>query len=286
VSDDLALFGSALEASLPLWYATPVYTLWDSSLDDDVEDAADYSSETAFRDGIDLAFDFPQTQGPAALILPVAFQSSVERVLARTYDTLTDSIVTAGALSFSAINLFGAFGSVPVFTFYESDEFSHSVEAQAIFGDDVSTTWQTTLRQGAAFYGFAGSRLGVSNTLMMASDSWSEGVLISWTAPAPKSFVSAVYGTVIGRLSGKKEMPAFTELAESPTIRERRETLEFAVSDGTAFAWILSVGHESIVRIAGRLTLNAFIKLSAAESEAEEVLAFAATAGTSLAVSY
>jgi hypothetical protein len=87
-------------------------------------------------------------------------------------------------------------------------------------------------------------------------------------------------------LGGKQEMPAFAELAASPTIRERRETLEFSISDGTAFAWTCSLGHESIIRVAGRLTLNAFMKLIAAESEATDILAFTATIGTSLAVTY
>lgn len=286
VSDDLSLFASSLGASAQLWSAIPVNTLWEPRLEYDLLSAADGASQATFRDGIDLALEFPQVQGPAALVLPVAFQSAIERVLGRSYDTITDSIVTSGSLSFSAMNLFGAFGSVPTFSFYASDEFSHSIEAQAIFGDDASTTWQTTLRNNAAFYGFTDSRLGLSNTVVIASESWSEGVMVSWTSPAPKSFLGAVYWGIMRPLGSKHEMPAFAELAASPTIRERRETLEFSISDGTAFAWTCSLGHESIIRVAGRLTLNAFMKLIAADSEATDILAFTATIGTSLAVTY
>ncbi len=288
VYDDLELFRTSVRDAFPLWTELPVRTLWLPSLEADLIDAADDGAEATFRDAVALSLTFPQAQGPAALVLPVAFQSSVERVLDRSYDTVSDSIVTAGALNFTAINLFGAFGTRPVFNFYQSDEYTHSVEAQAIFGDAASTTWQTTFRQGAAFYGFAGARLGLSNTLIVAQDNWSEGALISWTSPAPKNFVGAVYGLVMDRFKGNRDLPAIADLTSAPPIRERRETLEFSYSDDdeALAAWSCSVKHESIVRVAGTLTLNAFIQLIAAGSEAAETFAFTAATGTSLTVTY
>ena len=288
VYHDLELFRTSVRDAFPLWTEPPVRTLWLASLEETLIDAADSGAEATFRDSLALSLTFPQAQGPAALVLPVAFQSSVERVLDRTYDTISDSLVTAGSLNFTAINLFGAFGTRPVFNFYQSDEYTHSIEAQAIFGDAASTTWQTTFRQGAAFYGFAGARLGFSNTLIIAQDNWSEGALISWTAPAPKNFVGAVYGVVIEKFKGNKDLPAVADLTASPPIRERRETLEFSYSDDAEAeaAWSCSLKHESLVRVAGTLTLNAFIQLIAAGSEAAGTFAFTATTGTSLTVTY
>jgi hypothetical protein len=67
----------------------------------------------------------------------------------------------------------------------------------------------------------------------------------------------------------------------------RKETLELSFDNtGDYLTWSLIAGHESIIRILGRLTFSVFAKLNCTRNYQRDDLSFIATLGTTLHVTF
>ncbi|MDR0404118.1 MAG: hypothetical protein LBH35_11100, partial [Treponema sp.] len=293
LGEDVERYGGGLSASSPLWFSIPVYSIFDPGLGDSLDKTiGGYSvpgqtENTHWNEQLVLNLFFPERYDPLSLIVPVSVSSRIDRTLEQRLDTRLDVFTFSPALSFSGINLFGAMGTTPIFNFYRNDEFQHSVSGVFSFPKSEQPVWRIQAEQNLNFFGAKGAELGIHNTITMGSTGWIESMALLWTVPAEKTLLSLVYDKAMGRLGGADNFPAVKSLAASGYERLRRESLELVIDkSGDHGNYSVILGHESLVRILGRLTLSAFSKLNVTKDEYSDTLSFMLNFGTSLSVTF
>jgi len=288
--EDGEKFFESIGDMLPLWAVFPGYSLFadklDGAMDKTLENSrsSDLALFTAFNDHFSLRAGFPSFYNPLAFIVPVSAGLRLERVLEQKLDTRSDMLNFGFSLGYSAINMFGLLGYFPLFKFYQNDEFTHAVETAFIFPKNEEMLWRVQSVAAAGFNGFSGARLNFVNTLILRSgDNWIESVMSEWTAPAQKTLLGLFYEWVRKAAAKKNFGPGFYSLFNSDYEKLRKETLEL-VFDGTGdyLRWSVIAGHESIIRILGRLNLSAFAKLRLSEDTQYRVFTFDVLIGTTL----
>jgi hypothetical protein len=292
IGDDLGLYGESLSASGPLWTSLPFYSFYDDAQRERMAELrgkdGDFRFNSGrFRDAAGFNLRLPQRDGGLGLVVPQGLRGGTERILYQKLDTLQDLLRYSGGLSFQAINLFGAFGSKPLFSFYQSDEFAHSIDGIVSVPRGEELSWQMQAAQRLGFYGFSGAAMSVYNTLNIGSRGWSDSLSLEWTSPTKRSLLSLWYDAVMVRMGGSEHWSYFGELAEKEYEQLRKETLEITIEqyeDTRKFS--LVIGHESIIRIFGQLNLSVFGRLTNSYDSNTEILSFIASIGTTLHVMF
>jgi hypothetical protein len=293
IMDDSSAFTEALEDSLPLWYSIPFYALFADSQADTMSAAIDNSRSVAmirdagFTDRAALNIAFPVQYSLVSFFLPRSFEAEIKRVLERKLDTPADTLFLGSGLVFSSLNIFGAFGAAPLFRFYQSDEFGHTIRAGLGIPRVGDLSWNIQDEQHWSFYGFTGAELSLANTLTLGSPGLLESLILSWTAPSKNSLLGVLYIWFCSKMRDNDTWPALARLAESEYERLRRESLEIVIDTRGEYpqtAFIL--GHESIIRIIGRLNLSVFAKLTCAQNYGTRIFSFIGTLGTSVTVHF
>jgi DNA polymerase-4 len=292
--DDGRKFFESISDSLPVWGVFPLFSLFTPKLAEamdrglDNSPSADIAQYTSFRDHFSTRINLPPLYNLSSFFIPSRITLRLERTLERKLDTRTDIFNLGGSLGFSSINMFGRFGYSPVFNFYQSDEFTHAVEAAVVIpqGEDVSWRIQSIL--GAGFRGFSGGVLNFVNTLTMRSGGyWLESFIAGWTAPAEKNLLSVFYNWVASQAEKQSSWLTLSSVLNSGREQLRRESLELTFDkSGDYLRWVVTAGHEEIVRIMGRLELTAFIKLKCGKDLYSEILIINALLGTTLSISF
>jgi hypothetical protein len=286
-------------------FAVPVYALFADKQGDTMAGVINDSERSlitrdgSFTDRIAINLGFPVQYGLPSFFLPRSFEAEIKRVLERKLDTQADTLFLGSGLGFAAVNIFGAFGAAPLFKFYQSDEFSHTIRGGMGIPREGVASWQIQDEQDWSFYGFTGAELSLANTLTIGSPGFSqylessrslgllESLTLGWTVPSKNSLLGVLYIWFCNKVRDSDTWPALARLAESEYERLRRETLEVVIDNRGAYlqtAFIL--GHESIIRIMGRLNLSVFAKLSCAQDYDHRIFSFIGTVGTSLTVHF
>lgn len=283
---DAAEWASALADAAEPCSAAPLRSFFDPALRETFEAATRGAASASFRDGISLETAFPAMPGPAALAVPAAASVETYRLLERRQDTVADSVVASGKFSFAATNLFGSFGSAPVFGFYRTDDFAHSVSVRVAFGQAGIDEWRATAKQDASFFGDADARLKLSNALSFGSRGWAEGANLEWIHPAPGSPIEALFRAAVDPARELGASPALRALARGEAVAERIERLDVSYSaEGKSPSWKVAAAHVAQVRVPGKATFSAFAELEAsAPPDAPPTLS--GKAGVSLALRF
>jgi len=252
-----------------------------------------------FADRFEYSLQAPMNYGLSSFVLPRRFSFRLGRVLERKLDTPRDSFTVGAGLNFSSVNMFGAMGVLPLFNFYEGDEFSHSLETQVNFPKGESVSFNVRSDAAARFYGFQGADLTLNNTLSMNSSTrfgegsrWTESLSAAWTIPSENTLLGNLYGSFTRTAREQNSWLTLAKLAESEYELLRKESLEFvferipSYSEGDYIRFSLVMGHESIVRVFGRLNLSVFGKLTVSEDFNTRILSFLGTVGTSLSLMF
>jgi hypothetical protein len=295
--DDGRRYFESLGDSRDLWLSIPFYALFDPALEGTMRRtlenaaAAEITEYGLFTDAFSLSLHFPGRFDVGSLFIPRSLEASLSRSLEKKLDTSLDLLNLGALLRFSAINLFGAFGVRPLFSFYQSDEFSHAVNTSFAIPKKSRLSWRIQDEMSMIFYGFSGSELALLNTLTVSSlrddAAWLESLRVSWTAPAPNSLLGIFYDWAAGKIREGDAWPALSHLAARDYERLRRETLELrfdASPDSLSSSIVL--GHESIIRVLGRLYLSVFEKLSCAQNYRTGLFSFLGTLGLSVSLSF
>jgi hypothetical protein len=305
VRDDLYRHGSSFEDSLPLWTAAPFYAFFDPAWGDNLAQSLEQSGEADlfdagyYSDAFSVAFNFPEKYGLPSFFLPREAEAGIKRSLEKKLDTSLDMLSLNGSLGFSSLNIFGALGAAPLFRFYQTDEFRHTLIAAVNIPKNEDPRWRFQDKLDVDFFGFAGSVLSISNTLTAGisgtaagsgnSPGLLESLALEWTVPARKTLLGLLYDWYCGKARNVKNWPALSRLAQMEHERLRRESLELIIdASGSGGDIKVSVvaGHESLIRIFGRLTLSAFGELSCSRDSSTEILSLIAAIGASLSVSF
>ncbi|MDR2184078.1 MAG: hypothetical protein LBO80_00195 [Treponema sp.] len=276
-----------------LWLTPPLYSFFDPFLPGTLDrslsksDSAEITEYGRFSDRLALTLQFPGSYGLSSLFIPRSFQYQMDRTLEHKLDTRTDVLNTGVSLGFQGINMFGAFGAKPLFTFYENDEISHSLGAAAAFPKGEDPSWRIQAEQSMDFYGFLGSRLSLTNTFTMSDSGWVESLTIDWTVLAKKTILGLLYDWTANKIENKSTWPALSSLAAAEYERLRKESMELMIDNSGGYTrFSLILGHESIIRVMGRLYLSVFAKLDCTQDERTEILSFIGTVGTTLNITF
>ena len=301
--EDGKIWAGSFGDSVPLMFSIPLYSLFDRRTGNNMDSFGDvgtandesYPDLVQFADRYEFSMIKPAGYGASSLFIPRRFALRLGRILERKLDTPRDAINLGAAASFSSVNMFGAMGAIPLFSFYQGDEISHSIETSFIFPKDEKTAWAVRAGQSLMFYGFSGAELNLDNVLSINSSSrigegsrWSDSFSASWLIPAEKTLLGSVYGYFARMARTQDSWLTLANLANSEYELLRKETLELVLekvpdlSNGDYMRFSVAAGHESIVRIFGRLNLSVFGKLTVSEDLSTKILSFLATIGTSL----
>jgi hypothetical protein len=293
IRDDGQKYFESIKDSLPLWYSIPIYSLFNPHLENTMAgvlgDSASASlTETGrFVDKMAFSLRFPERYGLPSFFLPNVFNAEINRVLEHKLDIPTDTLNLSTSLGFSAINLFGAFGTVPLFNFYQSDEFTHTLGTVISIPKQEDLSWRLQDEQAMTFHGFIGAELALTNTLTVGSAGWMEGLGLAWTVPAKKTLLGTLYIWLTGKVRDQSTWPALSLLAAAEYERLRKESLELVIDKSGDQAKVsIILRHESIIRIIGRLYLSAFSQLDCTQNYETKVFSFIGTIGTTLNISF
>ncbi|MDR1863831.1 MAG: hypothetical protein LBQ67_07920 [Treponema sp.] len=308
IREDGEKYAQSLRDSSPLMFSIPFYSLFDPAMGKALADSnsaflsgSSLLSYGEFGDKFEFSLGMPENYGLSSLVIPSRISARINRVLEQKLDTPADTLNLGGGLDFSSINMFGAFGAAPLFSLYQSDEFSHSLDAAVAMPKNEKISWRLQAAQAASFHGFAGAELTLANTFVINSASyvgtgkrWSESVSLEWLYPMKKSLLGALYSKFMGMAGSQSSWLALAGIAREEYEQFRKETLEFvfehspatraAYSDYNRYSLIL--GHESLIRVFGRLNLSVFAKLNISEDSNTRILSFLGLIGTTLNVSF
>ena len=289
VLDDGRKFGEGIRDSLPLWGVIPLYSLFTPALNEAMDKgianspSAGLAEYTWFNDIFGITAQLPPFYDTRAFYIPANAAFSIERVLEQKLDTRLDILNLRGRADFSAINIFGAMGYKPLFKFYQSDEFSHSLETVFALPSEEDISYRIQWSAGAAFQGFKGGELGFANTLTTAPDSWLESLRLDWLVPTKRSLLSIFYSWISRKVQSQQSWLTLSALMDAPHEQLRKESLEFTYSRSKDyFSWDISLKHESIIQNMGRLYFSVFGQLVCGYKQQTETLSFTGTIGTTL----
>ena len=289
--------------SVPMMFSIPFYSLFNTRMENYMDEFGNIGGVNGnsspdlvqFADRYEFSMLRSADYGITSLLLPRRFSLRMGRILERKLDTPRDTVSFGTALSFSSVNMFGALGAVPLFVFYQGDEISHSLETVFYFPKGENISWTVRADQALLFFGFSGAELNLNNTLSVNSSNrigegnrWSDSFAASWTVPMEKTLLGSVYGYFAQMARAQGSWLTLANLANSEYELLRKETLEFIferipdISNGDYVRFSITGGHESIVRIFGRLNLSVFGKLTVSEDFNSRILSFLASIGTSL----
>ena len=292
--DDGQKFFESVNDSLSGWKVFPGYSLFAPELADavynglDNSPSADIAVYSAFTDHFSANVILPRVYNFASFFVPSRAALRLERVLEQKLDTRADMLNLSGGIGFSAINMFGSMGYRPLFNFYQTDEFTHAIEAAVIFPVNEEISWRMQSVLGAGFRGFSGGTLNLVNTLTLNSGGyWLESLIADWTVPAKKNLLSVFYDWIAAGAAKQSSWLTLSSFLNQDYEQLRTESLELVLDKtGDYLRWTVTAAHEETVRILGRLNFTAFIKLRCSQDFQSEVFIFDALLGTTLRVSF
>ena len=294
IGDDLYQYGQSLSDTSPLWREIPIYALFNSKLDSSMDKAiSNYSKEsenTRFYEVLALNLLFPERYDALSLVIPVSHFTQFDRTMDQRMDTRLDVLTVSSGFGFSSINLFGAMGAYPVFNFYRNDELRHSITGIISFPRYEKSLWRIQAEQNIRVFGFNEAELAIQNTYTITGGSttgWIESFSLLWTVPREKTLLSSLYNAAISKMSNNNYFPILAEMAESEYERFFRESLELVLDKSGEYGiYSLLIGHESVVRILGKITLTGFAKLGFQRDVRADELSLLISFGTTLTVSF
>jgi hypothetical protein len=292
--DDGKKFFESVNDSLSGWTVFPGYSLFAPELADavygglDNSPSADIALYSAFTDHFSANVVLPNIYNFASFFIPSRAALRLERILEQKLDTRVDMLNLSGSLGFSTINMFGALGYRPLFNFYQTDEFTHAIEAAVIIPVIEDVSWRMRSVLGAGFRGFSDGTLNLVNTLTINSDGyWLESLIADWTVPVKKSLLGVFYDWIAAAAAKQSSWLTLSSLLNQDYEQLRTESLELAFDKtGEYLRWTVTAAHEETVRILGRLNFTVFIKLRCSQDFQSEVFTFDALLGTTLRVSF
>jgi hypothetical protein len=294
ITDDGKKFFEGIEDFFPVWEVFPGYSLFAPELETTMNKglnnspSADFAFYSLFSDHFSARLNLPSIYNPASFIIPNKITFLIERTLEQKMDTRTDKLNLGGNLGFFAINMFGNMGYHPVFKFYQTDEYSHSIDASIYIPkyEDISFRIQSVLSAG--FRGAGGGLLNFVNTFTLRSEFyWLESFVLAWETPVKKSLLGVFYNKTVSEIEKQKSWSGLSSLLKSNYEQLRKESVELVFDRQTDYMrWNIIAGHEEIIRIQGRLNFSTYIKVRCGEDKELETLIFDLVLGTALRVSF
>ncbi|MDR2375864.1 MAG: hypothetical protein LBD96_05430 [Treponema sp.] len=296
--EDAEIFGAFLVDTLPL--SIPLYALWDGELPGRLEKSGPEGTHeySRFRDSVSLSLNLPP--GLNSFWIPLGITAALGRTVEKKLDTVFDLPDFSGIFSHSSANLFGAWGRWPLFLFYCSDEFEHTLETSAAFPRGGGISWRLVSSARLGFFGFAGGNFSLSNRLTIGTyqggtyprngpspPNWVESLELRWERPSQRGLIKALWDYGMAVLQARASWLVLADIPEAPYENRLKEHLELALDHSDDYLNVsLKGGHESHIIISGRLDFSVFLELGCLWDEKTGKLSVSFSTGTGLKVSF
>ena len=292
IKDDGGKFFESVKDFSSVWGVFPGYSLFAAETETvmykglDASPSADSAFYSSFNDHYSTKISLPMIYNPSAFILPNKINFQIERTLEQKMDTRTDKLNIGGGLGFYAINMFGNLGYRPTFKFYQTDEYSHSIDVAVYMPKNENVSYRVQSVLGAGFKGAGGGVLSFVNTYTIRSEGyWLESFVSGWEVPVKKSMLSGIYKNLVSSAEKQNSWLKINSFFGVQHEQLRKETLELVFDRQTDYMrWSVTAGHEEIIRIQGRLNFSAYLKLRGGEDKEKETLIFDVILGTALKI--
>jgi len=294
VIEDTVKFFDSVKDSMNYWKTIPFYSLFDPKLNDLMDEGlksspfASFTQYTSFNDHFSARVNLTSIYNLLSFFIPVRYVVRIDRVIEQKMDTRSDNLNIGAGVGFSSVNMFGAMGYLPIFKFYQADEFSHGFDVVFTVPRDGELQWRLQSVLNASFRGHSGGVVSFLNTLTFRSDmSWLESFTAFWEAPTKRNVLSIIYDWILKGVSKQSSWLNLSSFINPEYEQLRRETLELTFDKSRDhLRWSISAGHEEIIRILGRLNFNAFVKFKAGKDLLTEVLLLDLLIGVGLRISF
>jgi hypothetical protein len=235
-------------ASLPIAFLhAPVYELIDPEFDTRFASHSAGSTLARYEPAMELAFRSPPRSSLFSLIIPSSASIAVRRTGNRVADAVRSAYSGELQTTFVSINQFGRMGIVPLFRFYDSDEF----QTRLLVATDESTdnTWQHELQidQQTLLLWNNGNRLESVFTLDLAFGRQSTHTLLATIEYDWRSH--------------ERGRPAAGLIPSDVAIRQR-ERITAQVENGARSISSLGLFHETLFEIDENSSVSVFAGLS------------------------
>ena len=231
LSDDLLAMSERLEDRYLL--TGPVYDLFTPDLFPIFSSSTTGSVSAGYKPAAGITLSRGYGSYLRDLIIPAMLELEFKRELLRAEDLVTDSLVTSIALRTTAINLFGSRGAYPLFSLYQSDEYTWSTAFTMNSPSTGPNSYETLLQQLLIFTADDETHLTVSNR---AGVVW--GSTVSW-----EESLEAVFSWIIP-LSGGISLPRINIELEKDVYFTHQESLGFD-ANGPESGFGLVAGHST-----------------------------------------
>jgi len=294
VLDDGKIFSENAQDWIPFLGFLPVYSLFTPEPDKVMDKTrassslADKAFYAAFRDHFSVGLNIPSVYNLFAFIIPSRLNIRFDRALEQKMDTRTDTLNIGTSLGFTAINMFGIMGYSPVFNFYQTDEFYHTIDASVIIPKNEDISWRLQSVINAGFRGFSGGLLEFKNLFNLREGGmWSESILAGWEIPTKRNLLSIFYDWAVSSVSSNNSWPYLSTVLNPDYEQLRKITMELNLNKSDDYLrWSVIAGCEEIIRILGRLNFSAFMKLRFTGNQNANLFSFDAQLGTSLRLTF
>jgi hypothetical protein len=297
---DAEIFGASLTDSGPLWISVPFYVWGDpeipGKLAASLRENRQVHEYSRFRDTGSLTLGIPAPGGLSSLWLPGAVTLALGRTAERKLDLDFDLLDLSGTLNFSAANILGAWGAKPLFPFYASDEWDHTLEGAVAFPREEEPSWRLGSAARMGFFGFAGGTLSLRNNATLGSArrgeaaaplSWAESVELQWDRPSERGLFKTLWDLAMTALQPRAPWLVLSGIPESPYDSRLTERLDLALDHGGEYLKLSILGgHEAHIIIPGRLDVSVFGELGTAWDEKTGAFSLSFALGTGLRVSF
>jgi hypothetical protein len=282
---DIAHYGESLKRGGSHLLSPPVYSLF-------AEKTAQMPQEPflvseTFADSSAFLFTLPRRDDIASFFIPRGIETKLGRTVGRRYDTLSDVFDLTVLTHFTADNFFGAYGKVPVFRFYQSDELNTMVSYHLKLPKEEEAVWDLTFDHDLWFFGFYGSSLSLGDTITIGSAGNIYSLTLNWTVTQKNNLPGRIYGYLINRFAENTLSPSLAFFANAGRVFQRVEKLSYTYNGtGKEPVTTITIGHESVVRITGYLNFSIFANLDITDDKNTRITRFIGSAGTKLRLSF
>jgi hypothetical protein len=282
---DIIHYGESLERGGSHLVAPPLYSLF-------AEETAEMPEERflvseTFSDSSVFLFTLPRRDDIASFYIPRSVETTLERTVGRRYDMTSDMLDITVLTHFTADNFFGAYGKVPVFRFYQSDELNNMVSYHVKMPKTENASWDVTVDQDLWFFGFYGSSLSLSDTITIGSSGNTYSFTQVWTVAQKNNLPGKIFAYLINRFAENTFSPSLAFFANANRVHQRVEKLTYTYNGtGSKPVSTITIGHESVVRITGHLNFSIFASLDITDDRNTRIARFIGSAGTKLRLSF
>ena len=126
--DDIKTLYRGIESQFPLWNFTPFHEIFSDGSMDDFEETLTLTDESSYTPTVFVSLSRMPGSYLSDLFLPSAIDISMDREYVKDQDTLFWENHWEFQLIQSALNIFGDWGSTPLFRFYKTDEWTSSIQ--------------------------------------------------------------------------------------------------------------------------------------------------------------